>query len=132
MIAKRNLSFVSFLRIFSLILVAYITPVYAVPVDGTPCDDGNEFTIEDMYTGNVCSGTPIDRDGDGYPYNVDCNDNIPSIHPGAIEISNGIDDDCNPATHDPDTIPEFNSIAMPIIAIIGLVLFFKNRKKNEK
>src|SRR5262249_21394711 len=34
-------------------------------------------------------------DGDGYPLTVDCNDANPAIHPGAAEICNGLDDNCD-------------------------------------
>ena len=37
-----------------------------------------------------------DADGDGFsPLQGDCNDASASVHPGAAETSNGIDDDCN-------------------------------------
>ena len=36
-----------------------------------------------------------DRDGDGYPNSVDCNDDRAHVHPGAEEIDyDGIDQDC--------------------------------------
>lgn len=39
--------------------------------------------------------TPRDNDNDGYGENVDCNDNDASAHPGAAEVCDGKDNDCN-------------------------------------
>jgi hypothetical protein len=37
----------------------------------------------------------VDGDGDGYGVEVDCDDGDPAVFPGAIEICNDIDDDCD-------------------------------------
>lgn len=36
-----------------------------------------------------------DADGDGYSADVDCNDAVAAINPGATESCNGVDDDCD-------------------------------------
>jgi hypothetical protein len=43
-------------------------------------------------------GPMTDADGDGHPDTVDCDDNDPAVHPGAAEVCDGVDNDCDVAT----------------------------------
>jgi hypothetical protein len=45
----------------------------------------------------ACSSL-VDADGDGYRGELDCDDQRADRHPGADEVCNGLDDDCDPQT----------------------------------
>lgn len=85
-----------------------------VPLDdGVPLPDGDGRCVVDANcvsedecvglacVGGVCvaTGVPtVDGDGDGYappPCGMDCQDATAAIFPGATEICNGADDDCD-------------------------------------
>ena len=66
---------------------------------------GGLFDIEVPGEDGAQGGLPInvDQDGDGYtPAEGDCDDDRPAVHPGATEICNNIDDDCNGKIDDLD------------------------------
>lgn len=41
-----------------------------------------------------------DEDNDGYTANIDCDDNNPDVYPGATELCDGLDNDCNDIADD--------------------------------
>jgi len=49
----------------------------------------------DMDRDGIGDACDNDADGDGFPKNVDCNDNNNTIYPGATEVCDGNDNDCD-------------------------------------
>jgi hypothetical protein len=48
-----------------------------------------------MISGIAGQATGTDADGDGFTTLNDCDDTNPSIHPGAVEVCNLKDDNCD-------------------------------------
>ncbi len=75
--------------------------------DGEPlaCEDDDDCTAESCVPLTGCESTIIDADGDGYSPGTcadgsaatggDCDDQLENRHPGAPEMLNGLDDDCD-------------------------------------
>ena len=71
------------------------------PGEAVSCDDRDECTVDrcdPALDRCVQERTPRDADRDGYDACAgDCNDADPAVHPGADELCNQIDDDCDGA-----------------------------------
>lgn len=66
-----------------------------IQIPGQPPDSRSvSVTAKQVLDLGTLSFCP-DNDGDGYTAANDCNDNNPSIHPGAVENCDGVDNNCN-------------------------------------
>ncbi|MCK5234332.1 MAG: S8 family serine peptidase, partial [Candidatus Aenigmarchaeota archaeon] len=75
--------------------VRYVLEFTAEDKNVSGWDPQYGYGIVDAYAALNYNPTPVDNDGDTYYSDVDCNDSNASIHPNAIEICNGVDDNCN-------------------------------------
>ncbi len=60
--------------------------------DAAASSDDADVSTNDA---SVCVSPTIDQDNDGFPCPNDCVDSDGSINPGAAEICNNVDDDCD-------------------------------------
>ena len=76
------------------------------------CNDASSEAVPPY--GFACNpGSPPvkDADGDGWEVPSDCDDGDPSVHPGAAEACNDVDDNCNGA------VDEFTTRTLPYVVI---------------
>jgi subtilisin family serine protease len=86
------------------------SPILEVPLACTTDDEAViTVVLQDLSTGEVWGGgdrltlfCDIDDDGDGVRYPEDCDDLRSEVFPGAEEICNGRDDDCDGIVDGPD------------------------------
>ncbi len=64
-----------------------------------PCDDVDPCTMNDACYQGVCAGEPLDADSDGYVAleceGDDCDDTNDTVNPGALELCDGLDHNCD-------------------------------------
>jgi hypothetical protein len=60
------------------------------------CDDGGADDREFVWSSPAWFEVTNDLDGDGYAYDVDCNDDRARVNPGARDVpGNGVDENCD-------------------------------------
>lgn len=73
-----------------------VVPVSEVCDDSV--DNDCDGRVDAADTPECTPAGPPDADGDGFDALSDCNDQVFAIHPGAVELCNQVDDDCDSET----------------------------------
>ena len=66
-------------------------PPHVAPIAAT------SVLVASLVSGCLVRGSALDGDADGVPMGADCDDEDAHVHPGALEVCNGVDDDCDGA-----------------------------------
>ncbi len=77
-----------------------------------PLDGGSVTVCSSVCRNGFCIPGDVDVDGDEVPASLDCDETNPNVHPGTVEVCNGIDDDCSGVPDDGDPLAECEAIDM--------------------
>jgi hypothetical protein len=80
--------------------LTYSTDPGRADTDGGGLNDGAEVSAGKNPLNAADDGA--DSDSDGYTSGADCNDSDPAVNPGAKELCNAVDDDCDGSTNESD------------------------------
>ena len=98
--------------------------------DYSPPDDS--MSDDSMSDDSNDTEPPVDEDGDGYKSDADCDDTDDSAYPGATEICDGVDNNCDGAVdeaqlacfttaievRDFSTVLEAATVSTPVIIVL--------------
>ncbi|MCB9758637.1 MAG: hypothetical protein H6739_02230 [Alphaproteobacteria bacterium] len=76
-------------------------PWILLPLLGFGCDRQDPISLPPTGSGPV---DEVDQDGDGSPADEDCDDHDPRATPGAAEVCDGADNDCDGEIDEPDAL----------------------------
>ncbi|MCB9797374.1 MAG: putative metal-binding motif-containing protein [Alphaproteobacteria bacterium] len=68
------------------------------------CKDGGDDPVDSEIIGGDDSAEPADSDGDGVPDDEDCDPDDASVYPGATELCDGLDNNCDDVVDEGVTI----------------------------
>ena len=77
-------------------------------------DELSLFITNRINCPNCFGNTNIDMDGDGFCNDLDCNDNDPDIYPGALELCDEMDNNCDGRLDSGDTVIWTGAGLLPI------------------
>ena len=94
-------------------------PTPTVPDDDDGADDDDSTSDDDDATGDDDDAGPVDADGDGFLQGDDCDDTDPTVHPGAKELCDAVDNDCDGAIDEMKPVDPGPATTLAVIGDFG-------------